>query len=337
MRRTVPGARQDGTIDRRHQRKGSLDRVVWVPRPQGVVRLLIATLMSAIVLLGFGPMASAAVPRTPPVGGYHGFTHPQVVTIRGYSGSAMEPFVSTDGRYLLFNTSNVSPNIPTLQFAIRVSTTVFRYRGAIRGANDPGYLSATPSMDRNGDLYFVSTRTYSTTLASIYRGTFTNGHLRRVRLVAGIAAPALRSIDFDADVSPDGSTLYVSTGRFDGGPPTSASVTMFDVIGATTIADPNADRILRAVNRPGRLTYAASISPNGLELFFTQAAPNGGVPAIYRAVRSGPGRAFGHVQRIAAITGYAEAPSISTDGTTLYYHRLVGGTFQIWEVTRPRP
>ena len=76
------------------------------------------------------------------------------------------------------------------------------------------------------------------------------------------------------------------------------------------------------------LTYAASISNNGLELLFTRTNPAGGDPAIYRAVRTKVGWAFGHVQRVGAATGFVEAPAISTDGTTLYYHELVGGTFR---------
>ena len=41
------------------------------------------------------------------------------------------------------------------------------------------------------------------------------------------------------------------------------------------------------------------------------------------------------MQRVAAITGFAEAPSISADGSTLYYHLLVDDQFDIESVTRP--
>lgn len=78
------------------------------------------------------------------------------------------------------------------------------------------------------------------------------------------------------------------------------------------------------------LTYAASISTDGLELFFTRANPTKGakgIPAIYRAARTDPGRPFSHVQRVGAITGFAEAPSISANGTTLYYHYLDCGAW----------
>ena len=258
-----------------------------------------------------------------------------MVTIQGYSGSTMEPFISEDGSYLLFNTSNVAPSIPALEFATRIDANTFQYEGEITGANQSGYLSGTPSMDVNGNLYFVSTRSYDQTLSTIYSGQFASGTVTGVHLVPGISGGTLGTIDFDADVSPDGSTLYVSVGQFDGGPPTSASLAIFDKVGSGFVPDPHSVRILRAVNKARRLTYAASISNNGLELLFTRTNPAGGDPAIYRAERTKVGRAFGHVQRVGAATGFVEAPAISTDGTTLYFHKLVGGNFQIWTVTRP--
>jgi hypothetical protein len=90
------------------------------------------------------------------------FGEPQQVSISGYSGSAMEPSITPDGQYLLFNTSNVAPSIPRLEFARRVDALTFTYGGEILGAgvNEEGALSGTPSTDREGNLYFVSTRSY---------------------------------------------------------------------------------------------------------------------------------------------------------------------------------
>ncbi len=143
-------------------------------------------------------------------------------------------------------------------------------------------------------------------------------------------------MDFDVEVNAQGTTLYVSVGHFNGGSaPTSASLAILDKSGDHFTPARDSSNVLRAVNRPGTLTYAASISTNGLELFFTRVDPAGGGPGIYRAVRTGLGEPFGEVQRVGAITGFAEAPSISADGTTLYYHRMVGKHFEIAEVTRP--
>ena len=265
---------------------------------------------------------------------YNAFTAPHMVAIRGYPGSAMEPFITENGRYLLFNTSNVAPDVPALEFASRVDADTFRYRGEIEGANESGYLSGTPSVDDDGNLYFVSTRSYARTLSTVYSGQFSSGTVSGVHVVPGISGATPGTVDFDAEVSPDGSTLYVSVGHFDGGPPTSATLTLFDRIGNGFVPDPHSARILRAVNNAGMLTYAASISTDGRELFFTRADLAGGDPGIYRAARTKIGQAFGHVQRVGATSGFVEAPAISADGTTLYYHKLVGSTFEIWAVTR---
>jgi hypothetical protein len=273
-------------------------------------------------------------------GTYRAFGDPQTVTIEGYSGSAMEPFLTRDGDYLLFNTSNVAPNIPTLQFATRVNADTFEYQGPILGdgVNVPEALSGTPTMDDDGDLYFVSTRSYAQTLSTVYSGQFSAGVVTGVSLVPGVSGVTPGVVDFDVEAGAAGETLYVSVGHFedDGAGPTHSSLELFQKLDGSFVEAADSAKLLRKVDRAGQLDYAASISANELELFFTRASPSiGQPPEIYRAARSSTRRPFGHVQRIAAITGFAEAPSISADGTTLYYHELVGGTFEIESVTRP--
>jgi WD40-like Beta Propeller Repeat len=301
-------------------------------------RILGATVLAVVVVgpLGHGLPAGAAGGGASAGGAYRGFGDPQAVTIGGYSATAMEPFITRDGEYLLFNTSNQAPNIPALQYATRVNGQSFTYQGEIAGANQAGALSGTPTMDDDGNLYFVSTRSYAQTLSTVYTGRFDAGSVSDVSLVPGVSGATGGVVDFDVEVSPDGNTLYVSVGTFDGGSaPEKASLTIFDKEGTGFVADPDSAHLFHAVNKKKFLTYAASISGNGLELFFTRAAVSGGDPAIYRASRTRVGRPFGHVQRVAAITGFAEAPSLSADGSTLYYHQLVGDQFAIECVTRP--
>jgi hypothetical protein len=267
---------------------------------------------------------------------YEAFGDPQPVTIAGYSGGAMEPFISSDGMYLLFNTPNTPPSVPALQVAVRSTGQAFEYVGELAGANEAGVLSGTPTMDLQGNLYFVSPRSYPQTLSTIYTGAFSGGSLTAPSLVPGISGGVPGLVDFDVEASPDGATLYVSVGHFGtGSAPTSSSIAMFDRVANGFQADPHGPTLLKAVNRLEKLDYAASISPSGLELFFTRASPTRGRPAIYRAVRTQLSRPFGHVQRVGAITGFAEAPSLSADGRTLYYHELVGSQFRIQSVTRP--
>jgi len=269
--------------------------------------------------------------------GYGPFGAPQPVAIEGWSGSAEEPFITPDGRYLLFNSAESSPEF-SLQFASRVSAQAFEYQGEIAGeaVNVPGFLSGTPSLDDEGALYFISNRSYAETLSTVYAGQFSQGALTGVHLVPGISAGAPGTVDFDVGASANGSRLYVSAGQFgSGGSPSSASLQIFDRYGDGFAADSSSARILAAVNKVASLVYAADLSFDELELFFTAASPSKGeAPAIYRATRASTIQAFGHVERIAAITGFAEAPSISADGTTLYYHEQAGGEYQIETVAR---
>src|ERR1700730_10102518 len=58
------------------------------------------------------------------------FANPQRVTIAGYSGDAMEPFVTRDGRLLFFNNSNQSADT-NLFWAVRIDDLAFQFRGEI--------------------------------------------------------------------------------------------------------------------------------------------------------------------------------------------------------------
>ena len=97
------------------------------------------------------------------------YSHPVPVTIIGYDDKAMEAFISRDGSRLFFNNWN-SPTVNTnLRVANRVDDTTFRYRGELKGVNTPA-LEGVPSVDRDGMLYFITTRSYDTTRSTIYRG-----------------------------------------------------------------------------------------------------------------------------------------------------------------------
>ncbi len=106
----------------------------------------------------------------------------------------MEPFITKDGRYLLFNNRN-DPKIDTkLLFAERVDDLTFDYRGELEGANTSA-LEGVPSVDRHGNLFFVSTRSYAETLSTIYRGRFGQGRVSGIELVAGISLRQRRDGD----------------------------------------------------------------------------------------------------------------------------------------------
>ena len=289
------------------------------------------------VLAGIGVAAGEAAAEV----SYGPFGDPQPVHIEGDPASAEEPFLSSDGHYLLFNSSEEEPNF-RLQYATLSGAQTFDFQGEIlgEGVNVAGSLSGAPSLDDDGNLYFVSApRSYFETLSTIYTGSFFGGSVTGVHLVEGVSGARPGLVDFDPGVSPDGHTLYVSVGEFTGGAaPASASLVAYerDPDGSFSVA-PNSASELNAVNQTGKLVYGAAVTSNELEFFFTAASPNqGSEPAIYRSIRANTSEPFIDVEKIAAIIPFAEAPSISTDGTTLYYHEKVGSEVHIMDVTRER-
>lgn len=290
--------------------------------------MIVGAACAALVSAGV-PAASATT--------WTAFSSPQPVAIAGYPGSAEETFISPDGRWLLFNSSEEQPNF-TLQDARASESGGFEYVGPIAGAgvNEPGSLSGTPSLDGEGNLYWISNRSYSNCFCTVFAGRFSEGSVSGTHEVPGVRAPEFGMVDFDVGASPGGRFLYLALGRFGGsGPPSSAKLVMFKRSGEGFTPYKTGESILLNVNATAALVYAPALSADELELFFTAASPaEGREPQIYRATRKTPGGRFAHVERIAAITGFAEAPSISGDGTTLYYHEKEGEEAHIQTVTR---
>ena len=100
----------------------------------------------------------------------------------------------------------------------------------------------------------------------------------------------------------------------------------------------NSAKIMRKINTHD-LNYAPDVSKSGLEFFFTripiQNSQPKPPPIIYTATRSSTSKPFGEPRKIEAITGFAEAPALSPDEKSLYFHLQVNGTFVIYRVTRP--
>lgn len=258
------------------------------------------------------------------------FRDQQRVTIRGYTGVAMEPFITRDGAYLLFNSSN-APGVNTdIQVARIVDGLTFDYVGPLTGANST-VLDGVPTVDASGTMYFVSIRSYETTAQTIYRADFANGAASNVALVPGLPTGA-GVVVFDVEVTPDGNSIWFADGRFSGAPVPDAA----DLVLATRTATgfqpaANGATILARVNTDA-LEYAAGVGGDDRELFFTRL--RGTTSAIYRATRSSSTAAFGTPARIAAIDGFVEGPTVSADGRALYYHRREGDSYAIYRVTR---
>jgi hypothetical protein len=265
------------------------------------------------------------------------FSDPQDVAIRGYIGDAMEPFLSRDGTLLLFNNRNAAPQNTDLHWAKRIDDLTFDYQGKIEGVNTPA-LEGTPSMDASGELYFVSTRSYRKTAATVYRAHFANGVASEPELVPGVSRNTPGWVNFDLEISADGNTLVFVDGWFGAKNfPQSAALVIALRDGGGFRRSAESDTILSAINRGG-IVYAPCLSANLCELFFTRVAAMraDAKPAIYRASRQRPDLPFGAPARIAAINEFAEGPTISPDSRRLYFHVKRDDRFLIRLVRREK-
>jgi hypothetical protein len=260
------------------------------------------------------------------------FANPQRVTVTGYEGDIMEPFLSRDAHYLFFNNLNEPPSNTNLFYAERIDDLHFRFLGELQGINTPA-LEAVASLDTAGNFYFVSNRSYDTTASTLYRGHFANGVITAIELVPGVSLAKPGIVNFDAEISADGNTLYFIEAQFGliGPNPKTAKILIAHRNGTTFVRDPASEAIMKTINAAG-LNYAPALTPNELELFFTRVTPEG--PGIYQASRAATSQPFGLATRIAAITGFVEAPTLSRDGNALYFHKKEDGHFVLYRVTR---
>jgi hypothetical protein len=265
--------------------------------------------------------------------------NPELVTITGYSGDVMEPFISRDGAYLFFNNNGGGATDKDLFYATYVTDTTFQFQSAIAAVNSVT-VDGTPTMDDANTFYYVSLASYNppTTYDSIFAGTWSGGTVTGASAVAGLAIALPGFINFDVEISPDGSTLYFNDGYFTGGGfPDAADIAIAVDSGSGFGRDPNSAAIMANVNTTDKLEYAPAISRDGLELFFTRLDPNTMAARIYRTSRATAAGAFGAPQLVRAIEGFVEGPALSPDEKSLYYHRLntAANKFELYRVTRP--
>ncbi len=271
----------------------------------------------------------------PPVSTANIFKNDTKVSINGYDGSAMEPFISRDDQYLFFNNSEKETNDSNLHFAKKVTDTSFDYMGEIPGANTTS-LEGGPTMDQNGNFYFTSLRSYATGFGSLYGGTFDGTELTTVGAIdQSLNVRMERIVNFDSEVSADGQTLYYATGKFSGNELPDESNLQIATMNDRFRRIKDSDDLMININSE-LSQYAAAISNDELELFYTRALMNieDIQIKILTATRESKNEPFGQPEAISSIIGIqTEAPSISSDAKRLYYHKNEGG-FVIYMVSR---
>jgi hypothetical protein len=270
------------------------------------------------------------------------YIHPQPVVIAGYTGDAMEPFISPDGRFLFFNNSNDPKTNTDIFYARRTGRLSFQFAGPLPGVNSPA-LDAVPSMDTAGHFYFTSLREYDRTHASLFAGDFDGHAVRNVHPLRGdIMAGSFGLVNMDAGISPDGETLYISRAQIIPGAPAPKRSGL--VMATNARGDFNRDErstILLININSDALNYAPCISANGLELFFTRASRRmsaAGAPElsvrIMVATRTVTSNSFGQPRVLEALRGFVEAPSITLDEKEMFFHKKAGDHYAIWHAER---
>lgn len=268
------------------------------------------------------------------------YIDPQPVTIEGYDGQAMEPFISPDGKFLFFNNENDSGADIDLHVAERTGTNSFHYLGLLKGANS-GDLDAAASMDTKGRIYFTTSREYGRTLKSVYTGVFENNHVGDPHPAPGEISPKVKgTINMDVGISPDGGDMYISRAVFKPGltAPKESDLMVAHLRDDSFEMDPQSRAIMKNINT-GQLEYAPAISADGRELYFTRAqAPEAMVSGpqfrIMVATRGSNNEPFGKPRVLAALTGMIEAPTVPLDLHEMFFHKKVNGKWVIWRAVR---
>lgn len=278
------------------------------------------------------------------------YNDPQPVTVLGYDASKgiMEPFITRDGQYLLFNNGNAAHNTngkkrdPDLHHAQRINDHTFQYLGEIRGANS-SMVDGAPSLDQNNRLFFISPRAYKKKRSTIHTGIFKNGEATDVGLVSGDISPNKPGwLNMDAEISADGKTLYYTVNQWntDFNIPKTSNLQVAQWVGGRFERRDDSDEIFRNINT-GELEYAPSLSADQLELSFTCSRIiikdgnfRGMVSRILVASRQSLKEPFGEPRWIRMITGLVEGPTFAPDKKILYYHKQEAGTFRLYGVRR---
>jgi hypothetical protein len=284
------------------------------------------------------------------------FENPQAIDIHGLppgaSGSKIsteEPFVSRDGRFLFFNTGKHENN-KDLHFA-KWMRTQWAYCGQIGShVNNAKDVQGNPTMDSGYNFFYIDSGTE--TMVRMARFSPDTGELTSIREFMGVPKRKVRLIaqkvsgNMGVEVSADGSVVYFSRATWDLNGLALGGVLESDILfttkrGGTYVYDDlEVKHIMRHINTSD-LEYAASISSDGLELFFTRLAladlTSGSIRStIMRSTRASLSEAFSKPVQIEAIgsSDFVEGPTISSNDKDLYYHKREGNKFRLYKVTR---
>lgn len=250
------------------------------------------------------------------------------VTITGLTFDAMEPFISSDGNTLFFNSLNSGGNT-NLYYATKINDTTFSYVGIVAGTYDPSpdHLDAVASIDSANNFFWVSLRN----IPNLHRGNYLAGNISNISQVYGdfnILSPSGWLI-MDAAINYSGNLLYYSNAYFGPtytecpGVPCEAKLGVAQIVNDSTFNKLiNSDSIFLNVNDSDYIVYAPQVTQDGLELYYTRLLIGGFNTEICVSTRNTISDTFSFPMVIYSNFGYfPEAASPSTDKQIIYYHQ----------------
>lgn len=262
------------------------------------------------------------------------FGAPQSVALEGYSGHAMEPFIARDGSALFFNSRNGPSDQTDIYWAERIDDLRFRFRGAVAGANSDA-LDGVPSLARDGTFALISPRAFEARHATIWTGRWDGRALSALQLQTALSPGPPPRFNMDAEISADGARLYFTDNIWAPVMPRTSDLRLAVRVNGVWRRAPETDAWFARVNTAA-LEYAAAISENELELYFTRLTRPFLRPPrleIMVATRRSPNVAFAEPARIRSIEGFVEGPTVAPDGA-LYFHAKINEHHRIMRAPR---
>jgi len=265
------------------------------------------------------------------------FTDDRLVKIHRYDGDAMEVFLSRDGKYMFFNSMKTATGSKDLYYAERLDDYNFLFKGEIMPLNTPA-VEGVPTMDRDGNFFFVSTANYKPrNLVTMYGGKFSGGAVTGVKPHGELSLHKGGWLNMDSEISDDGMTLYSTHSYFERGQSFPSKSYFFQAkkTGDGFEIDPRSAKIFKTINRD-KIVYGAGISKDELEIFYTRLLVKERKFESLVATRPHRNAPFGEPRVIGAITGFSEAPALNDREDMIYYHKKSGtnGKFEIRALRR---
>jgi hypothetical protein len=323
-------------------------------------RALAALALGALSACGCGKTYTVAEVCGP--GGDLPWGAPRVVSVvlpdgTPYGDDVEEPEVRDFGgaRWLFFNDDPKNGNKDLFYARWDDPQQAFVVLGRLPGtdAQSPA-VDGNPSLSSDGGFFFVSTRTFPSPTETIYAGTFAvsgvppTGTLTGITRLDGLSRPDSPWASQGVQVTWDGAWLFFDEAKFDGPVPSQSDLVAArrSGTGFTRLSPAELSALFANVNTSTFLEYAESLSRDGKELYFTRTWADPSrlsqvVMCVMRSARAGAAAPFEAPVQLAVTAptpgAVMEAPSLSPDEKTLYYHRREpgGGAARLMAVDRP--